>query len=64
MSIFVMFSFLSVISLLVKDECMKIKNSFTYFNNVSSVVDLIRQHCSTGARMEISSWNGRPKPRP
>lgn len=50
----------------VNDNKMEIKNSYTctHFSNVSSVDDLIRQHCSTGANIEISSWNGRPKPLP
>uniref|UniRef100_A0A182TNQ8 Uncharacterized protein n=1 Tax=Anopheles melas TaxID=34690 RepID=A0A182TNQ8_9DIPT len=33
-------------------------------SSVSSVDARIRQHCSTGARMDSSSWNGLPNPRP
>ena len=38
--------------------------SCTHLRSTSRVEARIRQHCSTGARMESSSWKGFPKPRP
>lgn len=36
----------------------------TYVNSVRSVDARIMQHCKTGAKIDNSSWNALPKPRP
>lgn len=36
----------------------------TYVNSVRSVDARIMQHCKTGAKIDNSSWNAFPKPRP
>lgn len=41
-----------------------IKSYGTYLSKVSSVDERIMQHCRIGAKIEISSWNAFPNPRP
>lgn len=40
---------------------IQLHNVSTYTKSVSSVEDLRRQHCTIGAKIEISSLNGLPK---
>ena len=42
---------------------LKIKD-FTYRSKVLKVVRLMTQHCKRGAKIDISSWKGFPKPLP